>query len=273
MKAHVMSLRPVIGALCLLSAACAPRRIHEEPVLATGERVLPPDAAIESHHGRSIEQQGRLGRERDSIAAVAAAGCAREACAALARGEVMLGMSAAQVMAATRSTAHAWTLRETGATLVMTPRTLGAAPGDAVGSLGLVQLVNGRVTSYAYREPQGLRVVDAPDAATPEAREAARAAALVREGDDLTAAGSFDAALDRYDRAMILRPNDAALQYKTATILDNRLRPVEALMRYQRFLHQMELEKIRAQGEANAKMAEAIARARERVIVLEKQTR
>jgi hypothetical protein len=42
-------------------------------------------------------------------------------------------------------------------------------------------------------------------------------------------------------------------------------------MRYQRFLHQMELERINAYGEAYAKQAAAIAYAKERIIVLEKK--
>ena len=42
-------------------------------------------------------------------------------------------------------------------------------------------------------------------------------------------------------------------------------------MRYQTFLHKLELEKIGAVGDANAKLADAIARARERIIVLEKR--
>jgi hypothetical protein len=60
------------------------------------------------------------------------------------------------------------------------------------------------------------------------------------------------------------------VQYKIATLLDQQLRPIEALMRYKRFLHQMELERINAVGDAYAKQADAIARARERIIVLEK---
>lgn len=264
---------PLVAALLLAVAACGPRRIHEEPIMANGDRILPPDGTIQQMHAGAIERRGMIERERDSITALATSSCAAATCTAIARGEVTLGMSLDQVMAATRTTLHAWTVRDAGGSTVMVPRTLNAAPRDIVGDVGMVQLTGGRVGSISYREPQGLRVVDSPAGATSEARVAARASALVREGDDLIAAGSVDAALNRYDRALVLLPNDASLQYKTALILDQRLRPVEALMRYQRFLHQMELEKINAQGEANAKMAEAIARARERVIVLEKQTR
>jgi hypothetical protein len=63
------------------------------------------------------------------------------------------------------------------------------------------------------------------------------------------------------------------VEYRIATVLDKQLRPIEALIRYQLFLHQLELEKIRATGEAYGHLASAIAHARERVIVLERQTR
>lgn len=109
--------------------------------------------------------------------------------------------------------------------------------------------------------------------ATTEGRARATADALVREGDAFTAAGDAAAALDRYDRALVLSPNDAMLQYRVATLLDQQLRPVEALMRYQRFLQQLELQRIEAVGDANAKLADAIARAQQRVIVLERQAR
>jgi len=59
--------------------------------------------------------------------------------------------------------------------------------------------------------------------------------------------------------------------YRIATVLDKELRPIEALIQYRLFLHQLELENIEARGDAAAKMADAIARARERIIVLEKQ--
>ena len=78
---------------------------------------------------------------------------------------------------------------------------------------------------------------------------------------------------DRYDRALVFLPNDAMLQYRVATLLDLQLRPVEALIRYQRFLQQLELQRIEAIGNANAKLADAIARAQQRIIVLERQAR
>jgi len=95
----------------------------------------------------------------------------------------------------------------------------------------------------------------------------------VQEGDALAAAGDVTAALERYDRASILVRDDAMVQYRIATALDKLLRPVEAQIRYRLFLHQIELQRIEAVGSANAKLADAIARAQQRLIVLERQGR
>ena len=102
-------------------------------------------------------------------------------------------------------------------------------------------------------------------------RAAAMADMLLREGDDYVARGEFDLALNRYDRAQVLRPDDPVISYRVATTLDKQLRPIEALIQYQRFLHQLELEKIEARGDAYAKLAEAIAHAKERIVVLERR--
>jgi hypothetical protein len=83
-------------------------------------------------------------------------------------------------------------------------------------------------------------------------------------------ANRLDLALARYDQADILRPGHPETTLRIATTLDKQLRPVEALIRYRLFLHQLELEKIEAQGDAAAKLAEAIALAQQRIIVLEK---
>src|SRR5690606_36358485 len=109
--------------------------------------------------------------------------------------------------------------------------------------------------------------------ATPDARATSLAESLLREGDDYVARGDLDRALDRYDRAQILNPDDAIIDFRIASVLDKQLRPVEALIRYQLFLHRLELERIEAVGSAYAQLAEAIALARERVLILERQTR
>src|SRR5690606_14945170 len=77
-------------------------------------------------------------------------------------------------------------------------------------------------------------------------------------GDDLAARGDLDGALDRYDRAQVLQPDNVELEYRIATVLDKQLRPIEALIRYQLFLHRLELEKIEAVGDAYAQLADAV---------------
>lgn len=260
--------------IALAAAACAnPKRIDEGPitVLRNGDRVAPPVRAIDDATSRALDG-GIAGRDRrDSLAAVAFASCAPSICAALGRGEVALGMTDAQVYVATRTTELAWTVRRSADATVMTPRDAEAPPRDAVASVALVQLSGGAVATIAYREPQGLRTVTRPADASDA--NVARAAALVREGDAMAAAGDFAAALDRYDRASVVSRAGAELQYRLATTLDKLLRPREAELRYRLFLHQLEIEKIEAHGEANAKLAEAIAQARERLVVLERRTR
>lgn len=262
-----------LAAAALLLAACSVKRIQEEPILENGDQIASADRAVERARLDAARDQGTLAARRDSIAAVALASCGGATCAGLARGEIMLGMSPAQVMAATGTTPDAWVARAAGTATVLAPLSRDQYPRDAAGNVALVQLENGRVTSVSYSEPSGVRVVATESDATADGRGRARAETLVREGDEYAAAGDLRRALDRYDRASVLRPGDATLDYRIATVLDKQLRPVEALVRYQLFLHRLELERIEAQGNADAKLADAIARARERVIILEKQAR
>lgn len=248
-------------------AACAPKRIHEQPVLETGQRVPPAEAAAPAATERQAQEQAR----RDAIAAEAAARCAPAICGAIARGEVALGMSRIEVLAATRTTETAWAARDAGNAAILVPAFVTSPPHDALGELAMVQLMDGKVARYSYREAQGMRVVATPSDTGTAGRASARAEMLLREGDDLTARGDLKGALDRYDRAQVLRADDPLIDYRIATVLDKALRPIEALVRYQLFLHQMELENIEAAGAANARLAEAIAQARQRVIILEKQ--
>lgn len=264
-----------LGALVgtTLAACNGPRVVHESPVLVTGQRVPVADPSRDPSVVAAASQQASAARARDSIQAAAAVGCAGDVCGALTRGEVALGMSETQVLAATRSTPDAWSVRRAGTAVAMTPAALSATPRDVAGEVALVQLVDGRVRSIGYREPTGLRLVERPADATTEGRALATADALIREGDQLNAAGDRAAALDRYDRALVLKPSDAMLQYRVATLLDLQLRPVEALMRYQKFLLSLEVQRIDAQGKANARLAEAIALAQQRIVVLQRDAR
>lgn len=264
-------LAPTIFITALVASCANPKRIEEGPitVMKNGDRVEAPTRAMDAATTQSLEAR-LAGRERrDSLTAVAFANCAPSVCAALGRGELSLGMTEAQVLAATRSTDIAWTVRRSGGVSVLTPRDAEASPSDAVAPVALVQLAGGTVASITYREPQGLRTVSSAADASDANR--VRAAALAKEGDALAAAGDFTAALDRYDRASVVNRADAELQYKMAASLDKLLRPVEADLRYTLFLHQLEIQKIEAVGNANAKLADAIARARERIVVLEKR--
>lgn len=267
-------LAPILFITALAAASCAnPKRIDEGPitVMRNGDRVDAPIRAIDAATTQALDA-GIAGRERrDSIAAVAYGRCAPTVCAALGRGEVALGMTEAQVLAATRSTELAWMVRRSGGVAVLAPRDADAGPRDAVAPLALVQLDGGAVASVTYREPQGLRTVSTPSDVG--AANVARATALTREGDAMAAAGDFTAALERYDRASVVNRADAELQYKVATSLEKLLRPREAELRYRLFLHQLELEMIEAHGNANAKLADAMMQARERIVILERRTR
>ena len=268
-----LAAAPAALAAALLLAGCAPKRIQEEPIIENGDRVASADRAVESARLDAARDQAPLAARRDSLAAVAFASCAGPTCAGVARGEITLGMTATEVMAATGTTPDAWVSRRAGAATVLAPLSRDRMPRDAAGNVALVQLQGGRVTSVSYSESAGVRTVASETDASADGRGRARGEALVREGDDYAAAGDLARALDRYDRASVLRPGDAALDYRIATVLDKALRPVEALVRYRLFLHRLELERIEARGNADAKLADAIARARERVIVLEKRTR
>ena len=270
MRYHrIPQLAPTIFLATL--GACAGKRVNEGPitVMRNGDRVESPTKATDAATPEALEARAEGRDRRDSLTAVGFANCSPSVCAALGRGEVTLGMTEAQVLVATHTTDIAWTSRRSGGATVLLPRYAVTGPRDAVGSLALVQLAGGSVASVTYSEPQGLRTVSS--VADVNDANRARATALMREGDALAAAGDFTLALDRYDRASVINRADAELQYKMATSLDKLLRPIEAELRYKLFLHQLELQKIDAVGNANAKLADAIARARERIIVLEKK--
>lgn len=261
----------LLGAGVLLAACNGPRRIRERPIMTNGDRTPSQDRIIAGAAAEGYSDNTMLTQARDSVYAKAVATCRGTICASVVKGEISLGMTPAQAMAATRTAPAAWTLRESGAATVMVPRVLGNSPRDATGEVVMVQFDDDRVNAVSYRETQGIRVVSSASDTTTEGRATAMADALIREGDQFNAAGDRARALDRYDRALALTRADAMLEYKVATMLDLQMRPVEAQIRYKRFLQSLEIERIRAQGDANAQMADAIARAQQRLIVLERQ--
>lgn len=99
---------------------------------------------------------------------------------------------------------------------------------------------------------------------------AAHGQALIQQGDEFVAFGDFANALDRYNRASVLT-REPIVEFKVARLLDLQMQGQEAAMRYKRFLHELEIQKINAQGEANAKLAEAIVVAQQRLMVLDKR--
>jgi hypothetical protein len=264
-------LAPTIFITALLASCANPKRVDEVPLtlMQNGDRVASPTRAVDGATTQALEARIAGRERRDSLSAVALANCAADICAALGRGEVALGMTEAQLLATTRTTDIAWVARRSGGVEVLSPRDADAGPSDMIAPLALVQLAGGRVSSIVYREPQGLRTVSSAADANDASRM--RAASLVKEGDALAVAGDFTSALDRYDRASVVTRADPELQYKMAMSLDKLLRPIEAQLRYQLFLNQLEINRIEATGNANAKLADAIVHARERLIVLEKK--
>lgn len=262
-------------ALALL-AACGPRMQAPRPIMSNGATLRSTSDQVVAHARIETEAtQEQIAAERAAAASAALATCAPAICEALARGELALGMTETQVLAATRTSADAWELRGTGRTRVMSGQPagqlLGRGPWDAVAEITYVALQDGRVQSYTYREPQGFRTVTTPLEATDAGRAAAQADAMLREGNAFALRGDFVAALDRYDRADVLRPNHGETILRIASALDKQLRPVEAELQYRRAIQQLEIERLRAEGEVAARIAEAIARAHERIIVLDRR--
>lgn len=261
----------LLGAGLALAACNGPRRIRERPIMTNGERTASQDRIVAGAAAEGYSDNATLTQARDSVYAKAVATCRGTICASVVKGEISLGMTPAQAMAATRTAPAAWTLRESGDATVMVPRVLGNSPRDATGEIVMVQFDDERLNAVSYRETQGIRVVSAASDTTTDGRATAMADALIREGDQFNAAGDRARALDRYDRALALKRADPMLQYKVATMLDLQLRPIEAQIRYQRFLQSLQIERIQARGQANAQLADAIARAQQRLIVLERQ--
>lgn len=263
----------LVFAAALGVAACAPRIAPLQPVMRNGE-VLPAtaDAAVAAARLEGDAERERVVADLAEIRAAALAGCRGDECAAVARGEVLPGMTEAQLLAATGTTREAWEVRGEGTVRVLSGRDVGGArPEDAVSEIAWASLENGRVRTLVRQEPQGLRAVTSPADATLAGRAAAQAEALLRQGDEYVVSGDLGRALERYDRADVLRPGDAQTTLRIARVLDKQLRPVQAALQYRLFIHQLELERIRARGEAAAQMAAAIAAARERIIVLERR--
>jgi hypothetical protein len=186
-----------------------------QPNLGTEPNTV--DADIANARDRKDALDAEIAREADSVAAAAMRECTAYTCGALQRRELALGMTLAQVLAATTSTRAAWSFRGDAGAHVMLPRN--QAVHDHTGQVALVAFRNGTAVSYAYRDPTGVRFVTAPADATTAGRRRTMAQRLIRDGDDLVAAGRLYEALDKYVEADILDPDDPA----TASRIDRLL--------------------------------------------------
>ena len=97
------TVRLAVLGVALVVAACAPKRIDEEPlrVMDNGDRVPSNEGPVRAAaHAYEIDQQAAADA-RAATMADALASCSPAICAAVTRGEVSLGMNRAQVLAAT----------------------------------------------------------------------------------------------------------------------------------------------------------------------------
>jgi tetratricopeptide (TPR) repeat protein len=261
---------PLLALAALAAGGCAPRMRPVRAIQPNGAIVRSTqDGDVSRARAEGSSERARLATEQDQVMGSAMAACTPMLCNAVARGELAVGMTREQVLAATHSSAAAWDERGGGGITTLAPRDDASGPKDVVSQVAFVTLENGRVASYAYREPQGIRLVSNSADATADGRARARAEGLLREGDEFALAGDFDRALNYYDRADIVQPDNPATTLRIARALDKQLRPYEALIRYQLFLHQLEIERIHAYGDAYAQYGAAIAEAHDRIVVLE----
>ncbi|HEX8906412.1 MAG TPA: hypothetical protein VF771_16300, partial [Longimicrobiaceae bacterium] len=181
----------------LAAGACAPRMRPVRAVQPNGAIVRSTqDDDVARARSEGSNEHARLAQEQDQVMGAAMAGCTPMLCNAIARGELAVGMTREQVLAATHSSPGAWDERGGGGVTTMAPRDEAGGLKDVVSQVAFVTLQNGRVANYAYREPQGVRVVSSASDATADGQARARAEQLLREGDEFALAGDFDRALN-----------------------------------------------------------------------------
>ena len=121
--------------------------------------------------------------------------------------------------------------------------------------LTLASALQAQAPTFTADRPSGIYRVGEEVGWTATGRPGRYGFTIRRDGGEVLSEGTLDLA--------------AGGSGRIATTLDKQLRPIEAILRYQLFIHQLELEKINARGDAAAKIAEAIARAHERIVVIE----
>ena len=163
------------GLAALAATACAPRMNRVRAIQPNGAIVRSSqDDDIARARREGSSERARLAAEQDQVVGRAVADCTPMLCNAIARGELALGMTREQVIAATHSGPAAWEERGAGGITTLTPSEGTRAPHDVVSEVAFVTLQNGRVQGFAYREPQGVRLVSSAADATPEGAARAR---------------------------------------------------------------------------------------------------
>jgi len=223
-----------LSVLALRVTACAPLadRVHNGTSEPSATRLAGIEALTSA--ATIATERERTRAVMDSLYDAASASCAPVVCAAVARGELLLGMGEAQVYAATRSMPAAWSARRSGSAVTFVSASVASEPRDTRGAVAMVSFADGRAVAIAYREPTRLALVVAAGEAKASDRQAA--AAQTRAGAAAEARGDLAAALEAYDRAGALLPSDADAELRIARVLDALGRPAEALIRYRLFV-------------------------------------
>ena len=270
-----MRLNPFSALLAgaLTAAACSNQpRIGDvttiQPNLSVTASRQEADADAAGRRADSIAKA--MNSQGSDYARQALTTCAPDICSAINRSELAIGMTRAGALTVTQSTPEGWIERGGADFGTMTPKDRSIK--DRVAEVALLSFRDGRLVSYTYRETTGLRSIEAPADATMDGRRHAQATSLLEQGDQMLAAGYADNALAKYDQADVMEPNTPATTLRIAKLLDQQMRPLEALMRYQKFLHEMDIERIKANGSANAELAAAVVAAQARVVHLVETT-
>ena len=217
------------------TAACAPRMNRIRAVQPNGAIVLSTqDDDVARARSEAANERTRLAAEQDQVVGRALSDCTPLLCNAVARGELAVGMTREQVIAATHSGPAAWEERGGGGITTLTPREGTRAPHDGVSEVAFVTLEKARA-ELRLRERRRCAWVERADA---KRQGAARARRGVRARATTGLAGDSTRA-EPYDRATWCRTtNRDHAEHRPRA--DKQLRPFEASIRYQLLLHQLE---------------------------------
>lgn len=227
----------VLTALASFVLACAPLsdRVHNAATDAADTRRAGIDALTSA--ATIATERARTRAVMDSLYDAASVSCTPAACAAVTRGELLIGMGEAQVYAATRSLPAAWSARRSGTVATFVSASVASEPRDTRGAVAMVSFADGRAVAIAYRETARLKLV--VRSGLEMAADRQEAAAWTRAGGNAEARGDEAAALEAYDKAGALLPSNADVNLRIARVLDALGRPAEALIRYRLFLQEV----------------------------------